>query len=197
MSIFNELKRKVMMMVANGIIEVVTNSGAPQQKAKLSLFAGELRENFDLFQDYGFTSRPLDGAEAVAVCVGGSRDNGLVIATEDSRYRVAVENGEVCIYTDEGDKVHFKRNNIIQVDCNTKLQINCPAVQITHPNGSGSPVLLQVDGNIVANGNIDASGNITDQDNTNNTNMANMRQIYNTHTHPETGSTTNAPSQPM
>lgn len=197
MSIFNELKRKVMMMVANGIIEVVTSSGSPQQKAKLSLFAGELRENFDLFQDYGFTSRPLDGAEAVAVCVGGSRDNGLVIATEDSRYRVALENGEVCIYTDEGDKVHFKRGNIIQVDCDTKVQVNTPAVQITHPDGSGSDVLLQVDGNLIVHGNISATGNITDQDNTNNTNMLNMRQIFNAHTHSETGSTTNPPQTQM
>ena len=38
----------------------------------------------------------------------------------DRRYRLqALANGEVAIYTDEGDKIHFKRGRIIDIETAT------------------------------------------------------------------------------
>ena len=70
------------------------------------------------FQHYGYTSRPQKGAEAILLL----EDNKIyALAEDDRRYRIAVENGEVCIYTDEGDKVHFKRNKTIHIVSGNKL----------------------------------------------------------------------------
>jgi phage gp45-like len=54
----------------------------------------------------------LPGAEGILLREGGVI---YMIASDDRRYRVAIENGEVCIYTDEGDKIHLHRNRIIEI----------------------------------------------------------------------------------
>ncbi|TAN61358.1 phage baseplate assembly protein V [bacterium] len=76
----------------------------------------------ELFQHYGFASRPLDGSEGVMLLIGGA-DNAVVIATEDRRYRIALESGECALYTDEGDKVHLKRNKEIHIKSGGKITV--------------------------------------------------------------------------
>ena len=64
-------------------------------------------------------------------------------------------------------------------------------------NHTGAMNLL---GNLAVTGNIGATGNIVDLSGSNSKTMANMRTVYNTHTHPETGTgggTTNPPNQPI
>jgi len=117
--IMKPLRDRIMLMVARGVIESISeNEGL--QKVKMELLAGEIRDGMEHFFDYGFTSSPKSGAEAVVVFPGGNREHGLVIKIDDRRFRLkTLAEGEVALYTDEGDKIHFKRGNIIDVDCNT------------------------------------------------------------------------------
>lgn len=194
--LFKELQRKVLMMVASAVIEKI-NDDSGIQKNQVSVLQNEVHSDYDRVQEYGFSSVPLAGCQAIIVCVGGSRDHGAVIATEDTRYRPKNLNpGEVQVYNDKGDYVKFKDGRIMEVVAGTKIQINCPAIQITHTDGQGTDAHVQIDGNLVVNGNIDARGDVTDNDNTNNANMQDMRNTYNTHTHPgDSGGTTGAPNQ--
>src|SRR6266568_5083685 len=89
------LKRRVMLMVGRAVLCAV-NDDAKIQRTQISLLEGELRDQVERLQQYGFTSHPHVGAECVAVFVGGSRDHGLVIAVDDKRYRLtALKRGEV------------------------------------------------------------------------------------------------------
>jgi len=93
------------------------------QEGFIKIFSsfGRIDEPFDdgeYFQHYGFTSRPLPGGELIFISSG---NNYFGIASDDRRYRLQVENGEVALYTDEGDKVHFKRNKTIEIVCGNKL----------------------------------------------------------------------------
>jgi phage gp45-like len=88
---------------------------------KLFSATGRTDESFDqreYFQHYGYTSRPLPGAEIIII-----REGNLIIgiASDDRRYRISLEEGEVALYTDEGDKVHLKRGMIMEVVCGNKL----------------------------------------------------------------------------
>ncbi|MBI5598662.1 MAG: phage baseplate assembly protein [Deltaproteobacteria bacterium] len=102
---------------------------------------GEDFTSKELFQDYGFASRPLDGAEGIMLFIGGV-DNAVVIATEDRRYRLTLEKGEVGLYTDEGDCVHLKRNKEISIksggqvniEAAVSVSINAPAASVTAPS---------------------------------------------------------------
>jgi phage gp45-like len=79
---------------------------------------GELIENREAFQHYGFSSRLLPGAECLVLREG---NHFLMIASDDRRYKIALENGEVVLYTDEGDKMHFKRGRKIDITSGSAL----------------------------------------------------------------------------
>ncbi|MGD0278339.1 MAG: phage baseplate assembly protein [Smithella sp.] len=101
---------------------------------KLFSASGRTDESFDqreYFQHYGFTSQPLPGAEIIIIREG---NHILGIASDDRRYRLSIENGEVALYTDEGDYIALKRGNNMVVNCKNKLVANVAnEVDITTP----------------------------------------------------------------
>jgi phage baseplate assembly protein V len=125
--VMNPLKRRVLLMITRGFITAI-NDSKKLQFLQINLFAGEVRDNLERFQEYGFTSVPLPDAEAVAVFLGGNRDHGIIISTDDRRYRLTgLENGEVALYTDEGDFIKLKRNNEIEINSGSKITLNSTA----------------------------------------------------------------------
>lgn len=125
------IKRRLNSMVNRAIIKAI-NDGGGIQLCQISLFKDEVRDGIERIQEYGFTSVPKPGAESVVAFVGGNRDHGIVIAVDDRRYRLkGLAAGEVAIYTDEGDKIHFKRGRKIEVstleltvNADTKVTVN-------------------------------------------------------------------------
>lgn len=86
------------------------------QELQVELLPGEVRDEIEHFQGYGFTSVPLEGAEAVVIFVGGRRDQGYCIGTDDRRHRpTGLEPGEVAVYNNAGAKVVLKANGDIEV----------------------------------------------------------------------------------
>jgi phage gp45-like len=63
-------------------------------------------------QHYGFASSPLANCEGVVIREGNHL---VMIAEDDRRYRIGLANGEVAIYTDEGDAIHLKRGRTIEI----------------------------------------------------------------------------------
>lgn len=118
--------RVVIKAVRSGKIQLIDVKGRGED------FTGK-----ELFQHYGFASRPLNGAEGILLFIGGA-DNAVVVATEDRRYRIALENGEAAIYTDEGDKIHLKRNRemliqtggVLNVIAATTVNVAAPMVNL-------------------------------------------------------------------
>lgn len=80
-----------------------------------------------MLQHYGFASRPKDGAMSVALKEG---NNILIVADDDARYRVALEEGEVALYTDQGDMIKIKRGGTIEITASTKVSINNGALEV-------------------------------------------------------------------
>jgi len=107
------------------------------QTLQMRLYAGEVKDGLEHFEPYGFTSNPLAGAEGLAAFLGGDRSHGVVLVVADRRYRIqSMAPGEVAIYTDEGDKIHFKRGRIIDIETQTlnikaSVAVNFDTPQIT------------------------------------------------------------------
>ena len=113
-----DMIRSIITSVAEGAIKRFSGTGRKN----------ETFTDREYFQHYGFTSRPLAGAEAIVLKKG---NNVIVVASDDRRYRLALEDGEVGLYTDEGDSIHLKRGNEIRVttekliiDAGTKVDID-------------------------------------------------------------------------
>lgn len=124
------LRTRILMINARAVVESLKDDGG-LQLMKLNVLAGENPNDVERFQNYGFTSSPKPGAEAVVIFQGGNREHGLIIAVDDRRFRLkALAEGEVAIYTDEGDKIHFKRGGVIQIVASSKVEVNADLVEL-------------------------------------------------------------------
>ncbi len=127
------LRNRVANMVSRAVVQLVDDS-VKMQLLQLGLLDTETRDGIERFQNYGFTSNPLAGAEAAVLFVGGSRDHGLVLAVDDRRYRIRnLESGEVAVYTDQGDSIVFKRGGTVQITASTAIELGGNA----HPVAQG------------------------------------------------------------
>ncbi len=138
-------------MLVRGTV-VLVDSARKLQALQMRLTAGEIKDNLEHFEPYGFTSNPLAGAEGVAAFIGGDRSHGVLLVVADRRYRIqALQPGEVAIYTDEGDKVHLKRGRVMEIDTQTLNIKAATAVNIDTPT-------LTVTGQIESQGDQVAAG---------------------------------------
>lgn len=113
------LRRGLAQIVTRAVVTLV-NDAAKMQTLQISLLADEHLDGVEHWQPYGFTAVPLAGAEALVVSVGGHRAHSVVVACGDRRYRITgMQGGEVAIYTDEEDKIHFKRGRVIDMETHT------------------------------------------------------------------------------
>jgi phage baseplate assembly protein V len=159
------LKRRVLLAIARGVVELVDDDKG-LQTLQVSLLDDEVDDGVERFQQYGFSSHPIRGAELVTVCPGGDRAHAIVIAVDDRRYRLqGLAEGEVALYTDEGDSIVLGRNNTITVTSATKLRIDAPNVEMT--------------GDLTVSGTIGSQTAVTDPQGT----MDEMRAYYNSHKH--------------
>lgn len=109
--------RGIVTSVTEGLIKLLACMGR----------SGETFTNREYFQHYGFTSRPLADAEVIIIKEG---NHYVAIASDDRRYRLAVENGEVALYTDEGDKIHMKRNRKIEIVGGEEVDITTKVAKV-------------------------------------------------------------------
>lgn len=179
------IKRRVQLILSRGVGHLV-NPNAQMQELQIELLSGEVLDGVEHFEPYGYTSNPKPGYEPIAASLAGKRSHTVCIVAADRRYRLkGLAEGEVALYTDEGDTVVLKRGRVVEittqtllVKASTKVRFETPLVETT--------------------GQVKADGDITDQVPAGGKSMANMRTTYNTHTHPgDSGGTTGTPNQGM
>lgn len=122
------MRRQISLLAGRG---TVTNSDDSQnlQMLQAELLPGEMRD-VPRIQNYGFSARPLKGAQIITLALKGLRQNSVVIACDDGRFRFKdLAEGEVAVYSDEGDFIHFKRDNSIHIS--SKKAILATAKTIT------------------------------------------------------------------
>jgi phage baseplate assembly protein V len=167
---------RLRLLVARGIITFIDPSGG-LQRLQTELLKDELRDGLEQFEGYGFTAHPPRGLEALVLFLGGDRSHGVVVAVGDRKFRLkGLEEGEVALYTDEGDKLIFRRGRTLEIEtmtltvsAGTKVRFNTPQLEVT------GEIIDRV-----------ASGGRT---------MSGMRDLYNAHTHPgDSGGTTGTPN---
>lgn len=109
------LKRAIANMVSRAVVKLVDDS-KKQQLLQLQLLSGEVRDDVEHLQPYGFTSVPVEGAEGAVICVEGFRAHPLAIVIGDRRYRiVGLAGGEVAVYDKTGSKIVMKASGDIEI----------------------------------------------------------------------------------
>lgn len=180
MKFLDPIKRRVHLMISRAVVSALAD-GAGRQYVQVSALKGETKDNVERIQQYGFTSNPLSGAQAVMLCVGGNRAHPIVTNVDDPRYRPTdSEAGESGVYHFEGHRIRLMAGGIVQIECDQVIVKASDKVRFETPI-------------------FDVTGEIKDRCDTDGQSMADMRDVYNSHTHPEndSGGPTDAPNQNM
>lgn len=111
--LLDPIRTQVANVVARAVVSRVDDSKM-LQNAQIGALDSEELDDCERFQQYGFSSVPIAGAEAVAVFPSGDRGHPLIVAVDDRRYRVSgLEAGEVAIYNNTGAKVVITKDGDI------------------------------------------------------------------------------------
>lgn len=156
--------RRLNNILARGTVSN-SNAGTKLQTVQLKLLDGEAKDGVEHFEPYGFTSRPKPGAEHVTVFLDGDRSHGITVVIADRRCRLmGLAEGEVAFFTDEGDRIHFKRGRTIEVSAGTKVNVTAPEVEvIASTNVTITSPLTQISQHVTIGGSLQVTGPITGQ----------------------------------
>ena len=157
------------------------------QTLQLTVLKNEVLDKVEYFEAHGFTSRAKQGAEAIILCPGGNRSSAIAVIVGDRRFRFkSLGEGEVAMYDDANNLIHFKQDKTIAIKSDTSVDFDVPEITTTgnlttagniHADGN-----ITADGNIQAVGNVSAGGSVSDATGT----MQAIRDTFNSHTHPYT-----------
>lgn len=176
------------------------NSGLNIQQVQVNGLAGEVVQDAELFQHFGFTSNPPANTQCVIVPIGGRTSHSIIVATENEKYRItALESGEVAIYSSEGAFVKIKKGRIVDVECDT-YNVKCKNYNVTcEENFDVSCDAYKTKASVIAEFDtpeLKSTQEIADGKST----MSEMRKVYDDHDHHENGDgggITDAPTSKM
>lgn len=161
------LKNKIRLLAGRAVISLLKDAVTVQVK----LLDNEPKEA-EMFQQYGFRSKPLSGAEGLNLSGNGNRDLTYVFCVDDRRYQLdLLASGEAALYDHLGKHVHLKADGSIKIKADTEVLVDAPFLKCT--------------------------GQIIDNCETNSISMQEMRGTYNVHDHDENDSVTDGPNQAM
>lgn len=153
------IRRRITGMLTRALVTGIVED-LQRQNLQLKMHADESGDNIERFQNYGMSSYPPVGAEAIVAALGGSLSGLVAIAVEDKKYRPHGENGDVFIYHLEGHKIRLTQAGQIIVtatdvilEAANSFTIISPETLIQGP--------LHVTGGISTDLGIFASGGIT------------------------------------
>ena len=113
--LLDPLRRRVGGFVRRGVIALV-NDALGIQVLQVHLLAGELGDQVARFQEYGFSSVPPPGAEAILVAVGWQDAYLVAIAVDDKTSRpTGGVPGEVTLYSKFGHRILLKADGTMEL----------------------------------------------------------------------------------
>jgi phage baseplate assembly protein V len=172
----NQLFSRLQLLFAHGVAKLV---GAKQVQARV--LDSEVLSNIDRVEPYGYSYRPHPGAQTYLLFPAGERSYGVAIVIGDKQYNMQLQEGEVAIHDDEGNHVHLRRGGNIEINANATVVIKAP-----------TKVRMET-------ARLEVTGDIVDRCDTQAQSMKTMREIYNSHVHPENdnGGPTSPPTNNM
>lgn len=114
---FNQLKRKIQLLVSRAVVNIVTDS-LKQQNMQINLLDGETADDVERFQNYGHTSVPPAGSEAIVLSVGGKRQHLVAVVVDSKCSRLKdLKSGDSALYHLEGHYFILTEQQLAQLIC--------------------------------------------------------------------------------
>ena len=156
------MMRRLRLIADRAVVTMVTDS-LQRQGLQLKVLADETADDVERFQNYGHTSVPPAGSEAIVLGIGGARAGLVAIAVEDKSVRPKdLEAGDNCLYHLEGHRIILRKDGLLELEAKTviitaseKLTMITPDTEIQGPLHVTGPISSDED---VTAGDISLSG---------------------------------------
>lgn len=156
------MMRRLRLIADRAVVTMVTDS-LQRQGLQLKVLADETADDVERFQNYGHTSVPPVGSEAIVLGIGGARAGLVAIAVEDKSVRPKdLEAGDNCLYHLEGHRIILRKDGLLELEAKTviinaseKLTMITPDTEIQGPLHVTGPISSDED---VTAGDISLSG---------------------------------------
>ncbi len=147
LKLISPIKHKLQLMVGRAVLKATTDTDG-RLMIKANLLADETHDGLEVFQHYGYASRPLKECEIITVAVGGHRNGSIGIATEDRRHRPkTLKEGEIQIYDDQGQIITIYRD---------RIEVEAPKVVVKsdniHLGSEGGPQVARIGDHVQVGG---------------------------------------------
>ncbi|MGS1064328.1 phage baseplate assembly protein V [Burkholderia glumae] len=180
---------RIRNLFGRGRITLVDDSG-PVQIVQLRMNGLEVPAGRFRVPEFGFSSNPPIGSDAVAGHVAGDRSAGVVVGTNHQQSRPrGLSPGESILYSQDGKSVYLK-NGAIVVEAKGQDVVVNDAANITWTCSGDFKIVAGGKFSVVAPGGSDfdtpmlaSTGDMQDNTETNSETMKAMRELYDTHTH--------------
>lgn len=134
------MMRRLRLIADRAVVTMVTDS-LQRQGLQLKVLADETADDVERFQNYGRTSVPPAGSEAIVLGIGGARAGLVAIAVEDKSVRPKdLEAGDNCLYHLEGHRIILRKDGLLELEAKTviintseKLTMMSPDTEIQGP----------------------------------------------------------------
>ncbi|PMM64159.1 phage baseplate assembly protein V [Vibrio sp. 10N.261.46.F12] len=108
------IKRRITGAITRAVVSGVVED-LQRQNLQLKMHADESVDDIERFQNYGCSSFPPVGSEAILAAIGGNLGNLVAVAVEDKKYRPKGESGDVFLYHLEGHKIRLTKDGKVVV----------------------------------------------------------------------------------
>jgi phage baseplate assembly protein V len=145
-------------LIADRAIVTLVNDSLQRQNLQLKVLADEGADDVERFQNYGHSSVPPVGSEAVVLGLGGARAGLVAIAVEDKSVRPkGLEEGDSCLYHLEGHLIKLIKDGKLKIEAKTVItQATDKTTMISPDNEVQGPlhVTLNIttDADVIING---------------------------------------------
>ena len=120
-------------LIRFAMVNMMTGGNTQHCQAKTS--GGEILNNVAFLEPYGFTAKPLPKSETLLLRVGGSKFNNVVLNIGNRSLRFKeLKDGEVAMYDNSGNLLHFKNGGNIDFKAAATLNQTAPAINIKGAN---------------------------------------------------------------
>lgn len=165
--LLNPIKRRLQLMVDRAVLRLI-NDEAKRQRLQIQTLAGETASDVERWQNYGHTSVPPEGSEAITLALNGNRSKLVVICAEDKAVRLkGLKDGDSALYHLEGHYLKLTKDGVAELmgdELNIVVKrVNITAeesVDITTPSTTISGD-VEIGGNTTIKGNATIAGSAT------------------------------------
>lgn len=152
------LGRRLRSMLMRATVSGVDDTGDLQQ-LQVTRLEGETWDECERVGEYGFTSSPPIGAEAIVIQIGGNSDHMVILGVDDLSRPHPLDSGQTVLYDGANSRVFLDAAGNVVITASGRVQIAASTL-LVQANSTRFMGDVQIDGDLTVGRNVQIGGTL-------------------------------------